>query len=100
MNFEQVKEKIASRLGSAEGLPAKVVALDFGSDGVIVVDGGANPPALADADKEADCRLKLSLDDFLKMVSGTLNPQMAFMTGKLQVEGDMGVAMQLGSLLG
>jgi putative sterol carrier protein len=37
--------------------------------------------------------------DFLAIVNGKLNPQMAFMSGKLKVQGDMGLAMKLQQLL-
>jgi putative sterol carrier protein len=33
------------------------------------------------------------------MAQGDLDPTVAFMSGKLKVEGDMGVAMKLGSVL-
>jgi putative sterol carrier protein len=38
-------------------------------------------------------------DDFLALLSGKLNGQMAFMTGKLKVAGDLGLALKLESLL-
>jgi putative sterol carrier protein len=48
---------------------------------------------------EAKCTLQLSDESFLKLVQGALNPTMAFMTGKLKIQGDLGQAMKLQSLL-
>jgi putative sterol carrier protein len=36
--------------------------------------------------------------DYLDMVNGKLNGQMAFMTGKLKIAGDMGLALKLQNL--
>jgi putative sterol carrier protein len=36
---------------------------------------------------------------FLDIVNGKLNPQMAFMSGKLKIQGDMGLAMKLQQIL-
>ena len=37
--------------------------------------------------------------DFVNFINGKLNPQMAFMTGKLKVKGNMQLAMKLNKLL-
>lgn len=50
-------------------------------------------------DGEADCTLSASVDTFQGLMDGTQNPTAAFMTGKLKVDGDMGMAMKLGALL-
>lgn len=38
--------------------------------------------------------------DWLDMLAGKLNPQMAFMSGKLKLKGDMGLAMKIGAMFG
>lgn len=47
----------------------------------------------------ADCTVTISLDDLSDIVEKKLNPQMAFMSGKLKVTGDMGLALKLGTIL-
>ncbi|HAM55405.1 MAG TPA: sterol carrier protein, partial [Candidatus Rokubacteria bacterium] len=42
--------------------------------------------------------LTMSSQDWLDMVGGKLSGQMAFMSGKLKLKGDMGLAMKVGSL--
>jgi putative sterol carrier protein len=42
--------------------------------------------------------LQISAQDGLDMLSGKQSGQMLFMSGKLKVKGDMGLAMKLGSL--
>lgn len=51
-------------------------------------------------DDEAEVTLTASADVFQQILEGDLNPTTAFMSGKLAVDGNMGMAMQLGSVLG
>ena len=44
--------------------------------------------------------ITMNAQDYLDMVNGKLNGQMAFMTGKLKIAGDMGLALRLQSLFG
>lgn len=54
-----------------------------------VVSGAAAAPSLT---------LSMSSQDWLDMVGGKLSGQMAFMSGKLKLKGDMGLAMKIGGL--
>jgi putative sterol carrier protein len=47
----------------------------------------------------AKCTVAATDADFLNIVNGKLNPQMAFMSGKLKIQGDMGLAMKLQQIL-
>jgi putative sterol carrier protein len=72
----------------------------FATDqGVVYIDGNQNPPAVTNDDKAADCTIKMDFGDFSDMIGGKLDGMTAFMTGKLKIEGDMGVAMKLQSIL-
>jgi hypothetical protein len=48
----------------------------------------------------ARCTVAVGEGDFLNIVNGRLNAQMAFMSGKLKIQGDMGLAMKLQQILG
>lgn len=64
---------------------------------VAMKDGKA---AVAAGDAPApNCSVTMAESDFLEMIAGRLNGQMAFMTGKLKVAGDMGLALKLESFL-
>ena len=54
-----------------------------------VAEGPGTNPALT---------LQMSAQDWLDMTGGKQNPQMLFMSGKLKLKGDMGLAMKLGSM--
>jgi len=62
------------------------------ADGKVAVAEGEAP--------SPNCTVTMAEADFLDLVSGKLNGQMAFLTGKLKVAGDMGLALKLGSFIG
>jgi putative sterol carrier protein len=64
------------------------------NEGAIHLDGSD----ITNEDKDADCTINMELADFDSMMAGDLNPMEAFMGGKMQLDGDMNVAMQLSSL--
>ena len=45
------------------------------------------------------CTVAAVDNDFLAIVNGKLNAQMAFMSGKLRIQGDMGLALKLQQIL-
>ena len=48
----------------------------------------------------ANCTMTMNSDAFISMVSGKIKPTTAFMSGKLKIKGDMGLAMKLEKLMG
>jgi putative sterol carrier protein len=94
MAIQDIAEKLKPQVASANF--DRSVKFDTGADGVLLIDGAT----VSTADGPADCTIKLSLDDLESLIAGDLNPTMAFMTGKLKIEGDMSVAMALSQLIG
>jgi putative sterol carrier protein len=75
-------------------------SVKFATDqGVVYIDGNQSPPSVSNDDKAADCTIKMDFGDFTDLIGGKLDGMTAFMTGKLKIEGDMGVAMKLQSIL-
>ncbi len=93
MTNEEIVEKMNEALGKSGGIE-KSVKFDFGDDGQVFAHGTAAEAA----DKDADCTISVSKEDFIALASGSLDPMMAFMSGKLKVAGDMSVAIGLQSL--
>lgn len=99
MSLDQITEQLRTRIGQGGAL-GRSVKFDFGDEGVVRVDDSQSPAVVDNQDIPTDCTIRVSKDDFVDIATGKTNPQMAFMTGKLRVEGDMSVAMKLGSILG
>ncbi|ATG49587.1 SCP2 sterol-binding domain-containing protein [Celeribacter ethanolicus] len=85
---EALSEKI-------DGFTAGVAKFVIEGEGAIVVDADG----VRAADDAADVTLTADLETFQGMMEGDVNPTAAFMQGKLSIDGDMGLAMQLGSAL-
>jgi len=96
--FESLQEKLGKNASRLAGLNCiyqfRVGDASYNvtfTDGNAVVDKGeASAPS---------CTVTMAENDFLALLSGKLNGQMAFMTGKLKVAGDFGLALKLESLL-
>jgi putative sterol carrier protein len=98
MSADDAFEKLQGRLGDFAGFGYRV-AFDLGDDGVIAVDGTETPPIIEREAGEPACTIRLSADNLDKLIDGQLNPMMAYTLGKLKIEGSMGVAMKVASLL-
>jgi len=85
-------EALNEKLGGNFDGRAKFVITGEGS--IMLDEDGARA-----ADDDADVTLTADAETFQAMLSGEMNPTAAFMSGKLLVDGDMGLAMKLGAAL-
>lgn len=87
-------EALSEKLGNSTFAgSAKFVIEDEGS---IVIDS----EGVRASDEDTAVTLTASADTFEQILSGDLNATGAFMSGRLKLDGDMGMAMSLGSVLG
>ena len=92
-----VTEAVAALTAKLEGAgfdgSAKFV---IEGEGAIIIDGDG----VRASDDDAEVSLTADTETFKAILDRELNPTTAFMTGKLSVDGDMGQAMKLASVLG
>jgi putative sterol carrier protein len=88
---ENLRAAAADVPPSAQSL--KIALID---EGVVRLHNGQ----VDNIDGPADCTVFVAKPDLEAMAAGTLDPTAAFMAGKLRIDGDVGVAMALQSVLG
>jgi len=95
-SFESIMAGVSSKAAEAKAF-GNTLKFDFGGQ-QLFIDGTANSNIVSADNRDADCTIGISLEDFNLLVQGKLNPMSAMMSGKLKIDGDMGVAMKLQSL--
>ena len=99
--FEEMGKKLIENPGTVAGMNAVYqfkVTGDGGGDWY--ADLKVVPPMVAaGAHASANCTITVASADFVAIKTGKLSGQMAFMTGKLKIAGDMGLAMKLQKIL-
>jgi putative sterol carrier protein len=96
--LEDITRRLADALGEDSGL-GKTVKVDFGGDGKVFIDAASTPNRVTNDDLPADCTVKITLENFLLLAKGKLNPAIAMLQKKIQIDGDPTLAMQLAALL-
>ncbi|MFT7281360.1 MAG: putative sterol carrier protein [Cyclobacteriaceae bacterium] len=97
MTLEEATQKIQSIAQNHGGKLKARTNFQF-DEGTIHLDDTQEPTLVSNEKAEADCTLIMTLANFEKILCGDMNPMMAFMTGKMKIEGDKGAAMKLSSL--
>jgi len=98
VTLDELEAKMRPRLPDFRAFGRKA-RFDFGDQGSLFLDATNTPPTLTRGDGQPDTTIRMTIDDFNRMISGQLNPTLAYATGRLKVQGSMGLALKLASLL-
>ncbi len=84
----------------AEEIDARVKFDIQGEDGGVWIFDCRGQPTVTREDSSADCTVIMSSADLTRIASGDLNPQVAYLQGKIRLEGDYHAALRLSVLMG
>ncbi len=98
MNLDTLFTEIRGRAEKTSPIGA-TLRFDLGENQIFLDGTGAENQVTQDH-RDADCVIQIKAEDLNRLLDGSLNPVAAFMSGKVKVKGDMGVAMRMQSFLG
>lgn len=97
--IDGIKVKLAFKLQAA-GVDKGVIELNItgAEGGVWTIDCGKQE-LREGGDVQAGLKIEMADENFVKLASGELDPQTAFLTGKVKITGDPLLALKLGKIL-
>ena len=98
MTLEEITQKINQLSTEHGGKIGSTIKFRFQDDTVIFLDDSVSPPTVSNQDDDAACTVKISQENLIRLMDGEMNAMGAYMTGKLKIEGDMGIAMKLANI--
>ena len=99
MTLEELTNRVRTAVGEESGLRAKV-KFNFGANGFLFIDGAAKPNQVSNENADSDITITVSMENFQKIIDKKLSPQLALMTGRMRLRGDMRIALRLNPVFG
>ena len=103
MTYESARQFFEDLQGRAEASRAADLSASYRFDiegaGTWHVDVENGAVTVTESQDPADCVIATDEQTFLAVVGNEQSPMGAFMTGKIRVEGDMGLALRLKDLV-
>jgi sterol carrier protein 2 len=100
--FNEIKSRASEEPSLAKQVNASFRFTVSGGGGVTrkwTIDLKQDPPFVGENDEKVDVEITVSDEDFMKIASGQLKPDQAFMQGKMKMKGNLAKAMKLRSIL-
>lgn len=98
MNLTETTQYVQQLVNRSEALDTAITFVFAEEAGIIHLDGRGASNVITNHPQAADCTVHLSLENFNKLLDGSLNPMEGLMTGKIVLDGDMAAALKLGNL--
>lgn len=98
MDLNALTQRVAGLAESHGGKVGSKIKFSFEDGSHILLDDSVSPATVSNDDSSADCTVRVSLENFSKLLDGEMNAMGAYMMGRLKIDGDMGVAMKLANL--
>jgi putative sterol carrier protein len=95
--FETLPSRVSPE--SAQALDASY-RFDVEGAGSWRVESDDGSLVVIESDAPADCVIRADEETFLRIVRGEQSPMGAYMTGKVKLEGDLGLALKLRDVFG
>jgi putative sterol carrier protein len=96
--MEQAAQAIAKNASAASAVGAVYKFVLDGPGGGTWIVTLKEAPSIVAGDGEAECTIKMAAADYVDMMEGRAEGQELFFAGKLQIDGDMALAMKLTAL--
>jgi putative sterol carrier protein len=94
-------EQIPARVGPEQARALEATyRFDIDGAGSWRLQSEGDRVVVGESDAPADCVIRTDERTFLRLIAGEQSPMGAYMTGKLKVEGDLGLALKLRDLFG
>ena len=98
MDLNTITERVRTLASSHGGKVGSKIKFAFEDGSYILLDDSVTPPTVSNDDGDAACTVRLSQENFVKLLDGEMNAMGAYMMGRLKIDGDMGIAMKLANL--
>jgi predicted lipid carrier protein YhbT len=94
----RLNSQLQSKAAAARAFDASYKFILKGEGGGQWVASLRDPVGISESNGPADCTITLAATDFVDLFEGRVNGQQLFFSGRLQIDGDMSLALKLQSV--
>jgi putative sterol carrier protein len=98
-SLDEVTARVRKAVGANSGLDARI-KFKFDEGEFLFIDGKSVPNKVDNSDSESNILITVSRENFVKIIDKQLKPQIALMTGRMRLRGDIRIAMRLDKVFG